>query len=197
MSNQAIRTKNGAFIYYLSMFLSAASVVVAYLGVVWRDRVLQTFGTLLVAFDVGLLINELIELQKQEKLVVDEPPVTVTEQEPQLVLALADRVTRVLRLGAGAEVHVNTALNDRCILDVKSASGKNAVGIVLQTDKNIGISAVRGLHSLVINTKTERGFLFTSGTFTAEAVKWAKGKPLFLIDGRALDQMAAKYDAET
>ena len=36
-----------------------------------------------------------------------------------------------------------------------------------------------------------------SGTFTEEAVKWAKGKPVFLIDGQSLEQMAAKYETET
>ena len=77
---------------------------------------------------------------------------------------------------------------------VKSASGNPAVGIVLHTEKSIGLSAVRGLHSLVINNKMERGFLFTSGTFTAEAIEWARGKPIFLVDGRALEQMAKKYE---
>ena len=196
MANQTPGTKNGTVIYYLSMFLSVVSVVVSYLGIVWRDRVLQAFGILLVVFDVGLLVNELIELQKQAEPESEEQPVEVAEAEPQPVLALAERVAKVLRRSTEAEVHINTALNDRCILDVKAASGKNAVGIVLHTENSVGVAAVRGLHSLVLNTKTERGFLFTSGTFTADAVEWAKGKPLFLIDGRTLDQMVAKYETD-
>lgn len=185
--------KNNPAVYYLSMFLSVASIVVSYLAIVWRDRVLQSFGVLLVAFDAGLLVNELIELRKQPEPGVAAPPAEPAKEAPQPVLALAERVAAVLRHSADAEVHINTALNDRCILDVRAASGKNAVGIVLHTENSVGVAVVRGLHSLVINTQTERGFLFTSGTFTPEAIAWARGKPLFLVDGRALEQMTKKY----
>ena len=186
---------NNTTSYYLSMFLSLCSVTVSYLGIVWQNRGLQFCGILLLAINVGIMIDNLIDIQKQEKRETTMPQVVVEKKEPQPVLVLVDRVEKVLRLGAGAYVNVNTTLSDRSILDIKSASGKLAVGIVLLTDKSIGISAVRGLHSLVTNTNMERGFLFTSGTFTEEAVKWAKGKPVFLIDGQSLEQMAKKYEA--
>ena len=187
---------------YASLFLSLCSIAVTFLGLLWQNRGLQFSGILLLATDVGILVYYLstmhrpaipatVKAKTETKAEVEAP-----EEESLPVLALANRVAEVLQRGAGARVHVNTALNDRCVLDIKSATDEPAVGIVLHTTDNVGVAAVRGLHSLVVNTKAERGLLFTSSTFTADAVKWAKGKSLFLIDGRTLDQMVAKYGTD-
>lgn len=198
MTGQTSREENNNAIgYYASLFLSLCSIVVMFLGLLWENRGLQFSGILLLATDVGILVYYLSEMQEEAISAPAEAPIEVPAEKPLPVLTLANRVAEILERGAGAHVHVNTALNDRCILDVKSATGEPAVGIVLHTPNSVGVAAVRGLSSLVANTQARRGFLFTSGTFTADAVKWAKGKPVFLIDGRTLDQMAAKYRTDT
>lgn len=54
-----------------------------------------------------------------------------------------------------------------------------------QTAK-VGVREVRELYGIVAAERVDRGFFITSGSYTGEAMSFAKGKPLDLIDGPAL-----------
>lgn len=47
----------------------------------------------------------------------------------------------------------------------------------------VGVKPVRELYGVMIAEGAQRGILMTSGIFTNDALRWAEGKPLELIDG--------------
>lgn len=50
----------------------------------------------------------------------------------------------------------------------------------------VGVKEVRELYGILVAERANRGIFITSGAYTAEAIDFAKGKPLDLIDGPAL-----------
>ena len=52
-----------------------------------------------------------------------------------------------------------------------------------------GVPEVRELFGVMTAEKATRGILVTSGVFSDEAIAFAKGKPLHLVDGEALHEM--------
>jgi restriction system protein len=50
----------------------------------------------------------------------------------------------------------------------------------------VGVTLVREFFGVIVAEKAERGIFVTSGTFTPDAVNFARGKPIELVDGRAL-----------
>jgi len=53
----------------------------------------------------------------------------------------------------------------------------------------IGVNVVRELHEVVVAQGASGGIVICSGTFTPEALDFAAGKPMELIDGTALARM--------
>lgn len=53
----------------------------------------------------------------------------------------------------------------------------------------IGASLIRELFGVVVAEKAQRGVFVTSGTFTPDAVAFARDKPLELVDGQALAKL--------
>jgi len=53
----------------------------------------------------------------------------------------------------------------------------------------IGVSLVRELYGVVVAEKAARGIFVTTGTFTPDAVAFARDKPLELVDGQALAKL--------
>ena len=47
----------------------------------------------------------------------------------------------------------------------------------------VGVKPVRELYGVMAAEGVQRGILITSGIFTNEALRWAEGKPLELVDG--------------
>jgi hypothetical protein len=186
--------------YIISMLLSPASVVATFLGIVQANALLQFAGITMLVTDVGILVLYLIRIQNgapvpstvaSSLIEVREEPVT---EETSPVLALANRVVEILRRGADVQVDVETMVRDRCILQIQTASGEQHIGIVQHTSNSVSLADVRGLYSLILNSKSQRGVFFTNGTFSTQAVRWAEGKPVHLINGYGLAQLTAKYD---
>ncbi len=105
------------------------------------------------------------------------------------VTELADQVAQILRSKAWANVKIERSTPDQCILHIETANGQKHVAIVIRANQPVGVSTAQALYELVKQTNTQRGFLFTDGTFEAKAVNWAQGKPLDLIDGNSLNRL--------
>jgi restriction system protein len=55
----------------------------------------------------------------------------------------------------------------------------------------VGVSLIRELYGVLVAEKAERAIFVTTGTFTADALAFASGKPLELVDGPALAKLVA------
>lgn len=58
--------------------------------------------------------------------------------------------------------------------------------------QRIGVATVREMFGVLVAESAREVFVVCSGTFTAEAVRFAKGKPINLVDGDALMEMVAR-----
>lgn len=77
-------------------------------------------------------------------------------------------------------------------------SGDEGVDIVLRRDSQlavvqckrysgtVGQPVVRDLYGAIVHAGADEGFVVTTGTYSLPARKWAKGKPLTLVDGQEL-----------
>jgi len=70
-----------------------------------------------------------------------------------------------------------------------SGGGKTVVQCKRWRTAQIGVSLVRELHGVVVAEKAARGIFVTTGTFTPDAVAFARDKPLELVDGQALAKL--------
>lgn len=52
----------------------------------------------------------------------------------------------------------------------------------------IGVSLIREFYGVTVAEKAERGIFVTTGTYTADALAFARGRPFDLVDGAALAQ---------
>lgn len=52
----------------------------------------------------------------------------------------------------------------------------------------VGVKVVREMYGVMVAEKADRAVIVTSGSYTQEAQDFAKGKPILLIDGKALAQ---------
>ncbi len=55
----------------------------------------------------------------------------------------------------------------------------------------VGEPVVRDLFGVMVHENADRGYLVTTGGISAQAHRWARGKPIELIDGQKLVQLAA------
>ena len=58
--------------------------------------------------------------------------------------------------------------------------------------QRIGVATVREMFGVLVAESAREAFVVGSGTFTADAVRFAKGKPINLVDGDALMEMVAR-----
>ena len=58
--------------------------------------------------------------------------------------------------------------------------------------RRIGVATVREMFGVLVDESAREVFVVCSGTFTAEAVRFAKGKPIHLVDGDTLMEMVAR-----
>jgi len=54
--------------------------------------------------------------------------------------------------------------------------------------RQVGVKIVREMYGVMVAEKADRVVIVTSGAYTQEAQDFAKGKPILLIDGKALAQ---------
>jgi hypothetical protein len=57
----------------------------------------------------------------------------------------------------------------------------------------VGAAAVRDLYGVVTDRRVTKGILITTGGFSADATRFADGKPLELIDGPALNELVRRW----
>ena len=62
--------------------------------------------------------------------------------------------------------------------------------------QRIGVATVREMFGVLVAESAREVFVVCSGTFTADAVRFAKGKPINLVDGDALMEMVARVRRE-
>jgi restriction system protein len=55
--------------------------------------------------------------------------------------------------------------------------------------RKVGVSTIRELFGVVTAERAAEGIVVCSGCFTNEAIEFAKGKPITLVDGAALSQL--------
>ncbi|NLC80673.1 MAG: restriction endonuclease [Lentisphaerae bacterium] len=60
----------------------------------------------------------------------------------------------------------------------------------------VGVKVVREMYGVMVAEKADRVVIVTSGTYTQEAQGFAKGKPILLIDGKALAQHIREVKGE-
>lgn len=58
--------------------------------------------------------------------------------------------------------------------------------------QRIGVAKVREMFGVLVAESAREVFVVCSGTFTADAVRFAKGKPINLVDGDTLMEMVAR-----
>lgn len=55
----------------------------------------------------------------------------------------------------------------------------------------VGVSLIREFYGVTVAERATRGIFVTTGTFTPDAIEFARGKPLELVDGPALAALVA------
>ncbi len=78
----------------------------------------------------------------------------------------------------GIDILLTNRQGQRAVVQCKRASG------------TVGEPVVRDLYGTMINAGATHSYLVTTGNISADARKWAVGKPIDLIDGRRLVQLA-------
>jgi restriction system protein len=68
--------------------------------------------------------------------------------------------------------------------------GKQAVVQCKRYRSNVGEPIVRDLYGTMIHSGAVHAYLITTAGFSAEAKRWAMGKPITLIDGKQLVELA-------
>ena len=95
-----------------------------------------------------------------------------------------DGFTVIENVGAGADGGVDIRLRrggERYLVQCKN-----------WRKQRIGVATVREMFGVLVAESAREVFVVGSGTFTAEAVRFAKGKPISLVDGDALMEMVAR-----
>jgi len=76
-------------------------------------------------------------------------------------------------------------------LELRNGNGRRAIVQCKRYRNTVGPEVIRELYGTLIHEKVAHGFLVTTGSISKAARKWAKGKPLTLIDGEMLVQIVA------
>lgn len=190
--------------YIISMVLALCSVTLTFLGLLHPSAYVQFAGIAALVIAVGLVVYEQSVHKRQLQWMnatnprpIEDHMVQPTEENTLPSLVLADRLANILRRVEGERVNIGVARRDRCIMEIYSDTDKlSSVAIVACNANTVSVSDVRGLYSLIANSGAEHGLFFTYGTFTPQALKWARGKALYLVDGTGLNRLIARYEAD-
>ncbi len=72
-------------------------------------------------------------------------------------------------------------------IDLKVTNSKNkiiAIGQCKAWNNPIGVSLIRELYGVMASENVESGYFFTTSSFSLDAIQFAKGKKIKLIDGK-------------
>lgn len=97
----------------------------------------------------------------------------------------------------GVEVKVTQASRDggvdAVIFDSDPITGGKIILQAKRYTNTVGVSAVRDLYGTVVNEGANKGILITTSNYGPDAYKFAKGKPITLLDGSNLLHMMEKH----
>ena len=79
-------------------------------------------------------------------------------------------------------------------LELTKPDGKKAIVQCKRYKHTIGPDIVRELYGTLIHEQVAHAFLVTTAAISDSARQWAQGKPLTLIDGDTLTQIATAFD---
>ena len=95
----------------------------------------------------------------------------------------------------GYDVKVRGRSGDSGVdLDIRSPDGRRAVAQCKRYNKTVGSETVRELFGTMIHERATHAFLITTASISKAARDWAKGKPITLIDGVLLEEIAASIE---
>lgn len=75
----------------------------------------------------------------------------------------------------------NYSTGEKVIVQCKRYSGK------------VGVGVIRDFYGTLIHSKSNKGYVVTTNTFTKEAQIWIRDKPIELVDGDKLSQLMMQY----
>lgn len=81
-------------------------------------------------------------------------------------------------------------------LELIDRNGRSAIVQCKRYQRPIGPDVVRELFGTTIHERAGRGFLVTTADISSMSRRWAKGKPLSLIDGEALTKLAQQVELD-
>jgi restriction system protein len=95
----------------------------------------------------------------------------------------------------GYEVSLRGGTGDHGVdLELVGMDGRRAIVQCKRYQNTVGEDVVRELYGTLIHERAMRGFLVTTADISASAEAWAKGKPITLIDGPTLVDIAGSLE---
>jgi restriction system protein len=107
-------------------------------------------------------------------------------QEFETLIATAYR-----RLGYQVRERGGAQADGGVDLELEEEGGRTLVQCKQWNRQTVGVSVVRELYGVMIAENAKAAIIVTSGVFSEEAVAFAKGKPIELVNGRALEKLLA------
>jgi len=78
---------------------------------------------------------------------------------------------------------------------LRASNGEKEVVQCKRYIGQVGEPVVRDFYGALLHENAVRGYIVTTGSFTYQAVTWARGKPIELIDGQQLSRMVQSAPA--
>ena len=125
-------------------------------------------------------------------------PMAALTADEMYLLSPADfeKYTAALFRQKGYQVKVRGRSGDSGVdLDIRGTDGRKAVAQCKRYNKTVGAEIVRELFGTMIHERASHAFLITTAGISPAAREWAQGKPITLIDGQTLEQIAATIEA--
>lgn len=98
----------------------------------------------------------------------------------------------------GYQVRVRGRSGDLGVdLEIADDSGRRAIVQCKRYQGTVGPDVVRELYGTLVHERVAHGFLVTSADISPAARRWARGKPLTLIDGAALVRIATSLAVQS
>ena len=118
-------------------------------------------------------------------------PATITELHNLSPKAFERYVAALFRL-KGYEVTVRGKSGDGGVdLEVINGGGRRAIVQCKRYQNTVGPETVRELYGTLVHERVAHAFLVSTANISEAARDWARGKPMTLIDGEALIDVAA------
>ena len=150
--------------------------------------ILEMAGGLTVVFFWGILLWDNLPFE----LIVSPPPdkapiqilydLSPAEFEEYVANIFARRGYKIELRGRSGDLGVD--------IEVRQPNGKKAVVQCKRYKSTVGPDIVRELYGVLIHERAAHAFLVTTAEISEAAFSWAKGKPMTLIDGETLVQIA-------